>query len=155
MPGGYAVSTKASLKRKVALYVALTLSATLLLFAIVVVRHERSQMLSVAGSHVERLSEVITRSLRFAMLKNQPDYVHSVLQDVAREDGIDRIRVFNKEGVVIDSTVAAEIGLRLDRNAEGCSQCHQSERPLEGLPQAGRTRTFTTPEGRQMLASRR
>ena len=118
-----------------------------------VVRHERRQLVNVASEHVNQLSEVITRSTRAAMLKNEPAYVHSIIQDVARDRKIERIRVFNKEGVIIDSTFAAEIGLRIDRRAEGCSQCHQSERPLQAVAQENRTRTFATAEGRRMLAS--
>ena len=131
----------------------MTLSATLLLFAVLVVRNERGQLLTVAGEHVNQLSEVIVHSTRFAMLKNQPDYVHSIIQDVARNERISKIRIFNKEGVIIDSTHEPEVGLQVDRKAEGCSQCHQSERPLEGLPQSERVRTFTNSEGRRMLAA--
>ncbi|HEY5898182.1 MAG TPA: ATP-binding protein [Burkholderiales bacterium] len=146
-------STKTSLKRKVAAYLAVTLSATLLLFAVLVVQHERKELLNVAAQHVNQLSEVIVRSTRFAMLKNQPDYVHSIIQDVARNEKISKIRIFNKEGVIIDSTHEPEVGVRVDQKAEGCSLCHQSERPLEGLPQGERVRTFTDSEGRRMLAS--
>jgi two-component system NtrC family sensor kinase len=145
--------TQTSLKRRVAFYVAISLSATLLLFAALVVRHERRELVNVAGQHVNQLSEVIVRSTRFAMLKNQPDYVHSIIQDVARDEKISKIRIFNKEGVIIDSTHEPELGLKVDRRAEGCSQCHQSERALEGLPQGERVRTFTDAEGRRMLAS--
>ncbi len=51
------VSTKTSLKRKVASYLAVTLSATLLLFAMLVVQNERKQLLGVAAQHVNQLSE--------------------------------------------------------------------------------------------------
>ncbi len=116
-------------------------------------RHERDQLLTVATGHVNQLSEVITRSTRAAMLKNEPDYVHSIIQDVARDRTIERIRIFSKEGVIIDSTFGPEIGEKIDRRAEGCSQCHQSERPLQSVAAPSRTRTFSTPEGRRMLAS--
>ena len=118
-----------------------------------VVRHQRQQLLNFATEHVNQLSEVITRSTRSAMLKNQPDDVHSIIHDVALDQKIERIRIFSKEGVIIDSTVAAEVGEKIDRGAEGCSQCHQSERPLQRLAQENRTRTFSTPQGRRMLAT--
>ena len=117
------------------------------------IRHERDQLVAVATEHVNQLSEVITRSTRAAMLKNEPDYVHSIIHDVALDQKIERIRIFSKEGVIIDSTVAAEVGEKIDRSAEGCSQCHQSERPLQSVAAPSRTRTFRTPEGRRMLAS--
>ncbi len=142
-----------TLKFKVGFYLAVALTAVLLIFAALVVRHERSQLLNSAAAHVTQLSDVIVRSTRFAMLNNQPDYVHSIIQDVARQENIDKVRLFSKEGVIIDSTLASEIGLKVDRKAEGCFLCHQSERPLERLPSSDRARVFEAPDGRRMLAS--
>jgi len=137
----------------VALALGVTLMATLLAFAVLVIRQERRELLNAAAGHVSQLSDVIVRSTRFAMLQARPDYVHNIIQDVARQENIDRVRIFNKEGVIIDSTLASEIGLKVDRKAEGCSQCHQTERALEGLPKQDRVRIFETAEGRRMLAS--
>ena len=142
-----------TLKFKVGFYLAVALTAMLLLFAALVVRHERGELLGAAAAHVTQLSDVITRSTRFAMLNNQPDYVHSIIQDVARQEKIDKVRLFSKEGVIIDSTLASEVGLKVDRKAEGCFLCHQSERPLERIPTSERARVFDAPDGRRMLAS--
>jgi len=87
------------------------------------------------------------------MLQARPDYVHNIIHDVARQENIDRVRIFNKEGTIIDSTLASEIGLKVDRKAEGCVQCHSGERALEGLPKHERARIFKTSDGRRMLAS--
>ena len=142
-----------TLKFKVGFYLAVALTAMLLIFAALVVRHERSELLNAAAAHVTQLSDVITRSTRFAMLNNQPDYVHSIIQDVARQENIDKVRLFSKEGVIIDSSYPHEIGLKVDRKAEGCFLCHQSEQPLERLPSRERARVFDAPDGRRMLAS--
>ena len=143
----------ATLKFKVGAYLAITLMATLLIFAVLVVRQERNQFLEAAAEHVNELSDVVIRSTRFAMLNNQPAYVHSILEDVARQERIAKVRIYSKEGVIIDSTVASEVGLRVDRNAEGCLQCHQAAKPLKFLPTSERARVFETPDGRRMLAS--
>ena len=142
-----------SLRFRVGFYVALALMATLLLFAVLVVRQQRSALLESAQDHVTQLSEAITRSTRFAMLQNQPEYVHRIIQDVARAGNIDRVRIFSKEGVIIDSSYAPELGLKVDRKAEGCFMCHQSERPTATLPSSGRARIFEAADGRRMLAS--
>jgi two-component system NtrC family sensor kinase len=142
-----------SLRFRVGFYVALVLLATLLLFAVLVVRQQRGALLRAAEDHVTQMSEAIVRSTRFAMLQNQPEYVHRIIQDVARGANIDRVRIFSKEGVIIDSTYPLEVGLRVDRKAEGCFLCHQSEQPPASLPQGLRTRVFDAPDGRRMLAS--
>jgi two-component system NtrC family sensor kinase len=142
-----------TLKFRVGLYLALALTATLLVFIVLLLRHQRDERLEMAVNHVTQLSGVITRSTRFAMLQNQAYYVHRIIQDVATQDGIERIRMFNKDGVIIDSTHPAEIGQKVDRKAEACIVCHQSDKPLTQLRSGDRSRTFTLPDGRRMLAS--
>lgn len=142
-----------SLRFRVGFYVALALLATLLAFAVLMVRQQREAVLDAAEAHVTQLSDVIIRSTRFAMLQNQPEHVHRIIFDVARQDKIDRVRIFSKEGVIIDSSHLAELGLRVDRKTEGCFQCHQSEQPPVSLPAGARARIFAAPDGRRMLAS--
>lgn len=142
-----------TLKFKVGLYVAVALAVTLFVFAALVVRHQRDELLNEAASHVTQLSEVITRSTRFAMLQNQPYYVHRIILDVGSHKSIDRIRIFSKDGLIIDSTYAPEIGLKVDQKAEGCIRCHQSEKPLEQIPGSERARIFANPDGRRFLGS--
>lgn len=142
-----------TLKFKVGLYLAIALTVTLLVFTLLIVRHQRDERLQIAVNQVAQLSEVITRSTRFAMLQNQPYYVHRILQDVGSQKGIDRIRMFNKDGVIIDSTHAPEIGQKVDRKAEACISCHQSEKPVAELSKGEQSRIFNAPDGRRMLAS--
>ena len=143
-----------TLKFKVGLYLAIALTVAMLLFTLLVIRHQRDQLLQEAASHVTQLSEVITRSTRFAMLKNQPDYVHRIIEDVGSQKSIEKIRIFSKEGLIIDSTYAPEIGLKVDQKAEGCILCHQSAKPLEQVPKSERARIFfSKPDGKRLLGS--
>ena len=142
-----------TLKFKVGLYLAIALTVTLFLFTVLVVRHQQDELLQEAASRVTQLSEVITRSTRFAMLQNQPYYVHRIIEDVGSHKSIDRIRIFSKEGLIIDSTYAPEIGLKVDQKAEGCIRCHRSEKPLEQVPTSERARIFSNPEGKRLLGS--
>ena len=142
-----------TLKFRVSLYLAVTLTATLLIFAVLVVRHERKQLLEAAAAHVNQLSDVIIRSTRFAMLKNQPDHVHSIIEDVARHENISKVRIYSKDGVIIDSSLSSEIGMRVDSKAEGCVQCHQDGQPRLKIPTNELARLFETPDGKRNLAS--
>ena len=116
-----------TLKFKVGLYLTVTLSLAVILFTVLVAWNQRNELLDTVASYVTQLSEVITRSTRFAMLQNQPTYVDTIIRDVAQQDGIDRIRIFSKEGKITHSTYAPEIGQTVDRKAEGCSLCHATE----------------------------
>ena len=142
-----------TLKFKVGLYLAIALTVTLLLFTLLVVRYERDGLLREATSRVTQLSEMITRSTRFAMLQNQPDYVHRIIADVGSHKSIDRIRIFSKEGQIIDSTYAPEIGQKVDQKAEGCIRCHQTSRPLQQITGSEKARIFSAPGGKRLLGS--
>jgi len=142
-----------SLKFKVALYLTIALTVAMSAFTALVVWHQRQELLSNVAERVTQISEVITKSTRYAMLQNQPDYVERIIRDVGNQESIERVRILSKDGKIIHSTKASEIGQTLDRKAEACSHCHQSEQPLEQVPRSERTWTFTTPEGRRMLGS--
>lgn len=142
-----------TLKSKVVLYLVIALSAAMLLFTGLVAWFLHNQILGKVSDHVIQLSEVIARSTRFAMLQNEPSYVDQIIHDVANQESIDRIRILSKEGRIIHSTFPPEVGQTVDRNAEGCSRCHQSEQPLEQVPKSERTWTFKSPGGRSLLGS--
>jgi len=142
-----------SLKLKLTLFVTVALSAAMVAFTLAVVQHQRNALLNEAAAHVTRLSEVIKKSTRFAMLQYQPAYVDRIIQDVADLEGIARVRILNKEGRIIHSTQPAERGEKVDRKAEGCFLCHQGEKPLGQVPRGERWRIFNAPEGGRLLAS--
>ena len=140
-----------SLKFKIALYLAAGLAVVAALYAVFMVRQQRQDLLDVAVAYVMQLSDTIIRSTHFMMLQNQPYYVHRILQDVGRDRNIDRVRIFSKKGVVIDSTLASEIGLQLDPKAQGCVSCHQTDKARERVGDGDRARIFAKDDGRRMV----
>ena len=142
-----------TLKSKVVLYLAIALSAATVLFIGLVVWFLYTELLGRVSDQVIQVSEIITKSTRFAMLQNQPAYVDRIIHDVANQEKIDRVRILSKDGRITHSTYVPEIGRIVDRKAEGCSRCHQSERPLEQIPKNERTWTFKGPNGESLLGS--
>jgi two-component system, NtrC family, sensor kinase len=142
-----------TLKFKVVIYLTIALSVPMLLFTGVVGWYLHNQILNKVSDHVIQVAEVIAKSTRFAMLQNQPTYVDRIIHDVANEQKIDRVRILSKDGRITHSTYAPEIGQTVNRKAEACSHCHQSERPLEQVPRNERTWTFTGPAGHSLLGS--
>lgn len=142
-----------TLKFKVVFYLALALTLAMLVFTLLVVRHQRDELLREAVSHVTQISDVIKKSTRFAMLTNQPAYVDSIIRDVGNQGSIEKVRILGKDGTIIHSTYLSELGMKVDRKAEACVLCHLAEAPLEQIPQSQRSRIFATAEGRRMLGS--
>ena len=46
----------------------------------------------------DRTSDIIWRSIRYSMLRNQREEVFHIINTIGHEAGISRIRIFNKEG---------------------------------------------------------
>ena len=142
-----------SLKVKVGFYLVIALMIAVFLFTSLVVRNNREELLQQAVSHAAQLSEVITKSTRFAMLQNQPSYVDKIIQDVGAQNDIDRVRILSKNGTIIHSSETLEIGRQVDQEAESCLACHLDEKSQQGSPMVGRPRIFFNPEGKRMLGS--
>ena len=142
-----------TLKVKVGIYLVIALTIAVFLFTFMVVRNSREELLKQAIGHGSQLSEVVIKSTRFAMLQNQPAHVDKIIQDVGNQEDIDRVRILNKNGKVIHSSVPEEIGEMVDQEAESCLACHQDKELKDTSPMFGRPRFFTTRDGDQMLGT--
>ncbi len=142
-----------TLKFKLVLYLTIALTVAMLLFTGAVAFFLYNQIHSKVSDHVTQLSEVISKSTRFAMLKNEPTYIDQIIHDVAEQEKIDRVRILGQDGRIIHSTYPPEIGRTVDRNAEACSRCHESEQPLQQVPRNERTWTFQGADGKPLLGS--
>ncbi|MBI5279038.1 MAG: HAMP domain-containing protein [Burkholderiales bacterium] len=142
-----------TLQFKVSLALALLLGATMTLFVVLLVRQEREEQLRTMVTHMEQLSQVIERSTRHAMLMDEPDIVDKIIDDVAKQAGIRRVRVLDKGGMIAHSNVPGEIGERIDKDAEHCSSCHQGDRVLRDIPNHKKWRIYDAPGGGQLLGN--
>jgi two-component system, NtrC family, sensor kinase len=97
----------------------------------------------------DQLSRGLASATWHAMLADDRQAAYDTMQVVARQPGISRIRIFNKEGRVMFST-APEAGRLVDKNAEACVLCHASAQPLVRVETPSRARVFNDPEGRRL-----
>ena len=99
-----------------------------------------------------RLSDTIRRSTRSGMLNNRKDNVHDIIQNIAAQPGIARIRLLKKDGRILHSSEPGEIGIARDIHAESCAHCHTGDLPAIHLDECrSRTRTFTSPQGHRTM----
>jgi two-component system NtrC family sensor kinase len=112
---------------------------------------QRAQLTRLVSLSAERIAETIRGSTRDAMLRNDADGLHRVIQNIGAQQGIARIRIFNKEGTIRSSTDASEVGRQVDKSAEQCYACHQKDRPLDRLERTDRVRLFRGEDGRRIL----
>lgn len=99
----------------------------------------------------DRISDVIRRSSRYQMLRNDREALYETIRTIGTEPGIRRVRIFNEEGRISFSTDPAEMNRLVDKQAEACYVCHAQEAPLERLDRPDRARIFTDAAGRRTL----
>lgn len=120
-------------------------------FGLIQVHNEERQLLNSMVLGADQLSRSIVSATWHAMLLDRRDAAYEVMRTIALKQGIDRIRIFNKDGRVTFST-AAEQGLQVDKRAEACFLCHAEERPLVKVDVPNRARTFRAADGDRKLA---
>ena len=116
------------------------------------IRTHTRDLESAAVQSALRLSDTLTRSTRYSMLRNQKEDVYNIVQTVGDQPGIERIRIFNKEGRITFSTDPRERGKSVDTAAEACTRCHSVPgAPLTRLEGRELTRIFLGHDGRRVL----
>jgi PAS domain S-box-containing protein len=88
----------------------------------------------------DRFSETVQRSTRFGMLLNDREHVLKIVEALGSQEGIERIRIFSKKGVIMYSSRPQEVGSALTKQDAACNTCHGTSQPLEKLSLSQRAR---------------
>ena len=112
---------------------------------------QERQLLESVVRGTDQLSKSITGATWHSMLADHRDAAYQVMQTIASRQGVDHIRIFNKDGWLMFSTDSRE-PIRLDKRAEVCNPCHSTAEPLVSLTPRSRSREFRNPDGSRHLA---
>jgi two-component system NtrC family sensor kinase len=85
------------------------------------------------------------------MLLNRWEDAFYIMETIGRQEGVSKVRIFNKEGLILFSTDPADEGQVVDKQAESCYGCHAAEQPLERLNLPESARIFSTQQGERIL----
>jgi two-component system NtrC family sensor kinase len=111
-------------------------------FAYVNLHGQQKQLMDEAIVGAKQLSATLTRSLRFDMLHNYREALYNSIETIGAQEGIEKIRIFNKVGAIMFSSDKEEMGQLVDKKAEACYACHAVDKPLERLDTPERSRIF-------------
>lgn len=136
---------------KLALGLMLATALVFSLFAWQLRRIQRANAEQLVTASAERISDIIRRSTRYQMMRNDRDALYEMIRDIGKEPGIRRVRIFSKTGEIRFSTAEGEINHIVDKSAEACYGCHAQAAPLEKLNRADRARIFTAETGERIL----
>jgi two-component system, NtrC family, sensor kinase len=79
----------------------------------------------------KRMADVIFRSTRDSMLRNDHASQIEIINSIGSEPDVRKIRIISKFGSIHYSTVPSEVGKLVDKKADACIACHASNKPLE------------------------
>lgn len=133
----------------------LILSLTILIVAISTVsgylnfRTQKRQLVETMVLGADELSRSITSATWQFMLDDDRKAAYQIMRTIADKEGVDRIRMFNREGHLVFSTDPHEQPKQSvpSLTNEVCATCH-NKGPITDKPaQASRVRYASTPEG--------
>lgn len=106
------------------------------------IRQHRRDLETSSLTAAERVSDVIKRSTTYSMLRNDREGMYHIMDTIAHEPGIVRVRIINGEGRISFSTDPSEVSKYVDKSAEACYVCHAQAQPLVHLNRPDRYRIF-------------
>ena len=134
--------------------IGLLLGAMLLIFGLLsylTVGLHRKHLEAATLLSAERISDIIRNNTTEYMLRNDREGLHRAISMMAREPGVMRVRVFDREGHISYSTLPSEINHAVDKDAEACYHCHAHQQPLAKLDRPDRFRVYRD-DGQRVLA---
>lgn len=136
-----------NLKFKVSVYLFVALSVATALTTLLFIKHREADMQDMVAGHVMQIADVVVASTRYTMLLNKRDIAEKIIEDVGKQQGIERLRVISKDGTIIHSNNKSEIGYSVEQQDEPCIGCHQTSEPLKRVADDKRWQVFSNPDG--------
>jgi two-component system, NtrC family, sensor kinase len=127
------------------------LLCTMALFAYLNLNSLKDLLLEEAISEADKITENIIRSTHNQMLRDDRPLFYKTISDIGSQRGVERIRLINKNGRVIYSTLEAETGTLLNKQAEICIICHGPHELRVTASSKNRSRRFYDGKGHELL----
>ncbi|MBI2217287.1 MAG: HAMP domain-containing protein [Candidatus Rokubacteria bacterium] len=140
MPPGIKWSSRLSVKLPAV--IAVIIVVVLGSLVIVAVRVQRRHLTTEVVRSAALFSDTIKSSTYHFMLEDRRDEVYRIIETIGGQSGVERVRIFNKDGQITFSTDRSEIGGLVDKRAESCYACHATDQPIARLALTSRSRIY-------------
>lgn len=130
------------------------LAAMVVIFALLGysnIRLHRQDLEAATLANAERVSEVISRSTSYYMMRNDREGLYHAIKTMADQPGMIKVRILDPQGRISYSTDANEVNHVLDKTAEACYGCHAKSQSLARLNRPDRFRIYRIGGGHRVL----
>lgn len=112
----------------------------------------QSQLMDGVYQNADQISDLIKRGTNYSMMQNERDRIFLTINYIAQEPGIQKVRIYNKDGQITFSSDETEEGQFVDMQAEACIICHsKNKQPEKDLPLKARARDYYTQDNKHVL----
>ncbi len=144
-----------TLSSRIAIPAGLFALASVAVLSYLLIRSQRANALEEAVQGSEAIAETVLLTIGHEMRANERDAIREMVDAVGSQEGVVKVRIFNKEGRISFSSRAEEVGEVVDARAEACVQCHSGPTPSTELDPDNRSRIYRDPDGSRVLATMR
>jgi two-component system NtrC family sensor kinase len=121
--------------------------------SVFLIRSQREEAFAEAVFGSESLAATILVSIEHEMRVNERDAIREIVESVGRQEGIESVRLFNKDGRISFSARPEDVGQVVDMQAEACVLCHTGPAPTQTLDPNNRSRIFEDADGNTVLGT--
>jgi two-component system NtrC family sensor kinase len=140
-----------SLSTKLVALLLATLTGVFALLGYLTIRLHRQHLEQASLMSAERVSDIILRSTTDSMLRDDQDGLHRIMQTIGGQPGVEKVRIFDNQGLISSSTDAQEVNHAVDKSAEACYGCHSQSQALARLNRPDRFRIYRSASGHRVL----
>lgn len=115
------------------------------------IRYQKERLRKDIVAETERLGNTIQLGAHYAMMHNSRVDINQIIMNISKQEGIESIRIYNKQGKIKFSNHPAEVGRISDIQSKACNICHRADPPLTDCDLEKRTRIIASPRGYRLL----
>ncbi len=145
------MSLRPSLSLKIIIVLVITLTVVLSGTTFFSIKSQQAHLEQVVQLSAERSSNFAKKALRQGMEINHQEDIWRTITDLGSEPGIERIRIYDKRGVIRYSTDHKEVWTTVDVNADACTMCHGNATDFEKTASDQFVRIYETSGGDRVL----
>jgi len=114
-------------------------------------RSQKKQLVETMILGADQLSRSITGATWHAMLDDDRKAAYQIMRVIADKQGVDRIRMYNREGRMVFSTDPSEQPVVTNSTSEVCASCHNKDTVRNRPTEDARVRYAKSPDGTKTI----
>ncbi|MGD0283196.1 MAG: HAMP domain-containing protein, partial [Dissulfurispiraceae bacterium] len=123
------------------------------IFLFISSRADKKNLMDNSVALITSFSEMIHRSINHDMLRNNRAEIQRSLQSISATESINRVSLFDRNGIIRYSSAKKIIGSRADKASAACIGCHRDpSQPLRTLIKEGQWTIYTESNGHRVLS---